>query len=153
MFQKHCSGNASGACGNRPYFPAPVVLCGCANDPSFGAVLGISLVSGGFVMDEGFHTKWNEGLCIVVVWAIEVSISRDFGVSIRLTQEVELPFHVRNELAPQVQWKFVSRAAKDGNEVVFPSLYGFFGNIAAVVIWWHQLVCEARVKNGLLVCR
>jgi hypothetical protein len=54
-----------------------------------------------------------------------------------LPQEVELPFHVRNELTPQVQWKFVSRAAKDGNEVVFPSLYGFFGNIAAVVIGWY----------------
>ena len=101
MFEKHCSGNASGACGGRPYFPASVVLCGCADDPSLGAVLGISFVSIGFVMDECFHTQWNEGQCIVVVWAVEVSVSRDFGVSIGLTQKVELPFHVRNELAPQ----------------------------------------------------
>jgi hypothetical protein len=70
-----------------------------------------------------------------------------------LTEEVQLSFHVRNELAPQVQWKFVGRAANDGNEVVFPSLYAFFGNIAAVVIGWYQLVCEAGLENGLLVCR
>ena len=53
-------------------------------------------------MDEGFHTKRNEGYCIVVVWAVEVSICRDFGVGVRLMQEIELSFHVRNELAPQV---------------------------------------------------
>ena len=61
MFEEHCSGNASGACGGRPYIPAPVVFCGCANDPSFGAVLGISLALVGFVMDEGLDTKQNEG--------------------------------------------------------------------------------------------
>ena len=83
-------------------FPAPVVFCGHANDPSFGAVLGISLAFGGFVMDEGLHTKRNKGYCIVVMWTVEVIISGDFGVSIRLTQDVELSFHVRNELAPHV---------------------------------------------------
>ena len=58
--------------------------------------------TGRFIMDEGLHTKLNEGYCIVVVRTVEVRIRRDFGVSIRLAQEVELSFHVRNELAPQV---------------------------------------------------
>ena len=102
MFEKHCSGNACGARRDRPYFPTPVVLSGRANDPSFGAVLGVSFASVGFVVHQGFHTERDEGQCIVVVWSVEVSVSRDFGVSIRLAQEVELPFHVRNELAPQV---------------------------------------------------
>jgi hypothetical protein len=69
--------------------------------------------------------------------SIEVSICGDPGVGIGLTQEVELPFHVWNELAPQMEWKFVRCAAEDSNEVVFPCLYGLFGHIAAVVIRWH----------------
>ena len=69
--------------------------------------------------------------------SIEVSICRDPGVGIGLTQEVELSFHVWNELAPKVEWKFVGCAAKYCDEVVFPSLYGFIGNIAAVVMGWH----------------
>jgi hypothetical protein len=65
----------------------------------------------GFVMNEGLHTEQNEGCCIVVMRSIEVSICRDPGVGIGLTQEVELSFHVWNELAPQVEWKFVGCAA------------------------------------------
>jgi hypothetical protein len=77
------------------------------------------------------------------MWPIEVSIGGDFGVCIGLAEEVELSFHVWDELAPQVERKFVGCAADDGNEVVFPSLYGLFGDIAAVVIWWDKLVCHA----------
>ena len=62
---------------------------------------------------------------------------RDPGVGIGLMQEVELSFHVWTELAPKVEWKFVSCAAEDSNKVVFPCLYGLFGHIAAVVIRWH----------------
>jgi hypothetical protein len=50
---------------------------------------------------------------------------------------------VWDELAPQVEWKFVGCAADDSNEVVFPCLYGLFGDIAAVVIRWDKLVCHA----------
>ena len=60
VFEEHCCGNASATCGRRPYFPAPVVLGGCANDPSFGAVLSIVLAFMGFVMHQGLHTKLNK---------------------------------------------------------------------------------------------
>ena len=66
-----------------------------------------------------------------------MGICGDFGVGIGLTQEVELSFHVWNELAPKVEWKFVGCAAEDSNEMVFPCLYGLFGNVAAMVIRWH----------------
>ena len=50
VFEEHCCGNASVTCVRRPYFPAPVVLGGCANDPSFRAVLSVGLASVGFIM-------------------------------------------------------------------------------------------------------
>ena len=39
-----------------------------------------------------------------------------------------------------------------GNEMILPGLNGFFSNVPSMVIGRDELICHARVGDGLLVC-
>ena len=50
-----------------------------------------------------------------------------------------MAFVLGDELAPEVLGDRGFGAAQNANEVIFPGLDGFFGEVAAVIIWWHEL--------------
>ena len=50
-----------------------------------------------------------------------------------------MAFGLGGDLASEVLGERCCGAAQDANEVIFPDLDGFFGKVAAVIIWWHEL--------------
>ena len=46
-------------------------------------------------------------------------------------------------MVPQVKGEGGSGVAGDSNEIVLPKLYGFFGDVAAVIVRWYKLVSYA----------
>ena len=47
-----------------------------------------------------------------------------------------------------------ANSAEDGYEVVFRGLDGLFRPVAAVVVWWYQLIRHACIFDGyFVVCR
>ena len=65
-------------------------------------------------------------------------------MDVRLLEEEELPFCLRDGLAPEVEQESLGYAAKDTDEVVFPCLEGLLGDVAAMVVggtsWYVMLV-------------
>jgi hypothetical protein len=61
MLEENRCRNSGGASFGGPDSPASVMFRRCANDPTFGAVLGKTSALMGFVMHHGFHAdghKW-----------------------------------------------------------------------------------------------
>ena len=54
-------------------------------------------------------------------------------------EDQQLAFGLGDDLAPEVLGERCCGAAQDANEVIFPGLDGFFGEVAVVIIWWHEL--------------
>ena len=52
-----------------------------------------------------------------------------------------------------MEWKIWVHATQNADEVGFEGLYGFFCQIAAVVVGWDELVCHVVVSNGVLELR
>ena len=50
-----------------------------------------------------------------------------------------MAFGPGDDLAPEVLGERCCGAAQDANEVIFPGLDGFSGEVAAVIIWWYEL--------------
>ena len=50
-----------------------------------------------------------------------------------------MAFGLGDDLAPEVLGERCCSAAQNANEVIFPGLDGFFGKVAAVIIWWYEL--------------
>ena len=67
-----------------------------------------------------------------------MGVGGDLGEHVRLPQEKELAFGLRDGLAPEVAGESCGGAAEDANEVVFPGLDCLFCNVAAVVIGGEQ---------------
>ena len=72
-------------------------------------------------------------------------------MSIGLTEETELALHMWKELAPEVEGKFVVSAADDGDEMIFPGLYGFLGNVSPVIVGRDKLIRHARFGDCCFV--
>ena len=50
-----------------------------------------------------------------------------------------MAFGLGGDLAPEVLGKRCCGTAQDANEVIFPGLDGFFGEVATLIIWWYVL--------------
>ena len=55
------------------------------------------------------------------------------------------------DLAPQIEVGCGSGAAEDGDEMVLPKLDGFFGYVAAVIVWWYDMVSHAEGTYCLFI--
>ncbi len=84
MFEEDCGRDTGGAQSWCPYFPAAVVLVGCADDIPLGAVLGKRFAAVGFVVDKGFHAQGDERVCVVVMMTVEMRMGGNVGVCIGL---------------------------------------------------------------------
>jgi hypothetical protein len=91
-------------------------------------------------------------MTVVIMMTIEMCMGGDVWVCIGLTQETELTFYLWQQLAPEVEGKFVVCAADDRSEMILPGLNRFFGNVPSMVVGWNQLVGHAGVGDGHFVC-
>ena len=81
MLMENRRGDARSASVRHPHCPSAVVVKRGAEDKALAAVFGESTAPFGFVVDEGFHANGDEGSCVVVMGAVHVGVSGDFGVS------------------------------------------------------------------------
>ena len=100
------------------------------------------------VVDQGFHADRDKGERRLIMCAVQVCVGRHFWVGVALAEEEELPFCLRDDLAPEAEGESAGRATEDGNEVVFPELDRFFSDVAPVVVSGNKLVGHAGVCDG-----
>ena len=143
MLVKNGTGYSSCSRIFHPYCPSSIVLKRCAEDVALFAVFGKGLSPMGLFMDKCFHADGHKGCSIVIMLAVDVRICRDLGIDVRLPKEKELSFHLWQCLAPEMEGESVRGSAEDPDEVILPSLDGFFSNVATVIIRRHQLICHA----------
>ena len=111
-------GDARAAGVFHPDDPRAIVFKGGAEDVALAAVLGEGLAPVGLVVDEGFHPDGHEGRGVVVVGPVDMSVGGDLWEQIGLSQEKQLAFGLRDDLAPQVAREGGGGATEDADEVV-----------------------------------
>ena len=50
------------------------MLEGCSEDIAFAAMIGERFSAAQFVVNEGFHSDGNKGLCVIVMWVIHICV-------------------------------------------------------------------------------
>ncbi len=64
-----------------------------------------------------------------------------------------MPFHLRENLAPEVEGKSGGTPAEDADKVILESLDGLFSHVAAMVVGGNKCECHAQCANGCIVRR
>ena len=140
MFVKNGTGNARGACVIHPNRPHAVVFEGGTEDENVFAMVGESFATLGIFVHKCLYANGNERMGIIVVRPKDIYVRQKFGMQIRLFEEEEMLFGLRDSPTPQVERESVGGAAENTNEVVLPRLEGFFGDVAAMIVGRDQLV-------------
>ena len=73
-------------------------------------------------MDKGFHPDGHKRRGVVVVGPVDVGVGGDLQEQVGLSQEKQLSFSLRDDLAPQVAREGGGGVAEDADEVVLPGL-------------------------------
>ncbi len=68
-----------------------------------------------------------------------------------MTKEEELPFQLREKLAPEVEGKSGGTPAEDTHKVIFESLDGLSSHVLLMVVGGNKFKCHARCANGFLI--
>ena len=93
-----------------------------------------------FLVDDNMGAKWGKRVFVVVVGAIELGPSRQFGIEPRGAEQIESENCLRKQQAPMVERKVGVTATEAGNEVVLEGLNGAFCGIPAVDVGRSELV-------------
>ena len=65
------------SCADCPEFPAAVVLSGCAQHVCLAAVFSKGSLVVRFVVYHGFHANGDEGVFVVIVLFVDMSVCRE----------------------------------------------------------------------------
>ena len=79
VYVEDCGGDVCWLRVFHPHGLGVVVVKRGAEEKAFAAVLGECVLMLWLVLDKGFHADKDEGIDVVVVWAVHVGVGGNFG--------------------------------------------------------------------------
>ncbi len=107
----------------------------------------------GLVIDKGLYAYGDKWVAILIVMAVHMCIGQDVGIGLQLAQEKQLPFNLREKLAPKMHRHGGQASAEHIDHVVLKHLDGLLGKVATMVIGGDKFVCHLGEFNFGLVCK